>query len=253
MSGHSKWANIKHKKAAADAKRGQIFSKIAKEIMVSARTGGGDPSANITLRSLIQKARSYNMPADNIERAIKKGTGDLEGQAFEEIIYEAYGPGGVAMIVQCLTDNKNRTASEVRHCISKNNGNLGSSGSVAHMFNRKGSILISEEAGTEDELLELVLEAGAEDLKHEGGGFEVVTGPSEFNGVLEALESGGIEIAESEISLVPDLYVPATDLDHAQKLLAFVEALEAMDDVQNVYHNLDIPDDMMAELEAGEG
>ena len=250
MAGHSKWANIKHRKGAADAKRGKIFSKIAKEIMVSARISGGDPSSNITLRTLVAKARSYNMPADNINRAIKKGSGDLEGQSFEEIVYEAYAPGGVAMIVKCLTDNKNRTASDVRLCFTKNNGSLGGSGSVAHMFSRKGVILVAEDAADEEKVMEVALEAGAEDMKVEGGGYEIITEPQDYPAVVEALEQARIETAESEVSLVPSLLQTIETPKEAQKLLGFIEALEDLDDVQNVYTNMDIPDSVMEQVDA---
>lgn len=249
MAGHSKWANIKHKKAAADAKKGKIFSKLAKEIMVAARTGGGDPGSNITLRTLVQKARSYNMPADNIDRAVKKGTGDLEGQAFEEIVYEGYASGGVAMIVMVLTDNKNRSASEVRHCFSKNNSNLAGQGAVAHMFNRKGQIYVAADKTTEEQLMEVTLEAGAEDLKNEGEAYEVLTGPQEYPAVLEALEQAGIETDNAELTLLPDVYQPITDESEARSLLNFIEALEDLDDVQDVYTNMDVPDDLMERIQ----
>lgn len=249
MAGHSKWANIKHKKAAADAKKGKIFSKLAKEMMVSSRMGGGDPGSNITLRTLVQKARSYNMPADNIERAIKKGTGDLEGQSFEEIIYEGYAPGGVAMIVSVLTDNKNRSAAEVRHCFTKHNASLASAGAVAHMFNRKGQIYIDSESVEEEKLMDTVLEAGAEDMKNEGEVFEVLTGPSEYPAVVEALEAAKIQTADSELTLLPDIHQVITDLSEAKVLMNFIEALEDLDDVQDVYTNMDIPDDIMSALQ----
>ena len=250
MAGHSKWANIKHRKGAADAKRGKIFSKLAKEIMISARDSGGDPSSNITLRTLVSKARGYNMPADNIERAIKKGTGELEGQSYDEIVYEAYAPGGVAMIIQCLTDNKNRTASEVRNTITKNGGNMGGSGSVVHMFSRQGVILVSDEHATEEQLMDIVLEAGAEDMKTQQGGFEIVTGTAEYPAVVEALEAAEIETAESSISLVASLQQPIESVDEAKKILNFLEMVEDLDDVQNVYTNVDISDDIMSQIDA---
>jgi len=250
MAGHSKWANIKHRKGAADAKRGKIFSKLAKEIMISARDSGGDPGSNITLRTLVGKARSYNMPADNITRAIKKGTGELEGQSYDEIVYEAYAPGGVAMIVQCLTDNKNRTASDVRHAITKNGGSMGGSGSVVHMFSRKGIILVSDEAADEEKLMDVALEAGAEDLKTESGGFEITTETKDYHPVVEALEAAGIETVESEIKLVASILQTITDVGEASKLLKYLEMIDDLDDVQNVYTNIDIPDDVMEQVEA---
>lgn len=248
MSGHSKWSTIKHKKAATDAKRGKIFSKIAKEIMIVARQGGGDADTNITLRTLIQKARSVNMPADNIERAIKKGTGELEGVQMEEIMYEGFASGGIALLVQSLTDNRNRTASEVRHVFTKHNGNLAGQGSVARTFNRKGVIQVNSEAVNEDELMELAIECGAEDMTNEGDYYEIVTGPSEYPDVLNRLEERGVAVENSELTLVPETYMPVTDAGQASSLLKFVEALEDLEDVQNVYANFDIPDEIMAAI-----
>lgn len=245
MAGHSKWANIKHKKAASDAVKGKVFSKIAKEIMVAARTGGGDPNANITLRALVQKARGVNMPADNVTRAIKKGTGELEGAAMEEIIYEGYGPGGVGLVVQTLSDNKNRTASEVRNVFSKNGGNLAGAGSVMRSFKRRGLFVVSAEGVTEDRLLEVGLEAGAEDVKREGDVFEVLCEPAQFGSLSDALTSAQIKTESGEITMVPETYVPVTDPAQAAQLIKFVQALEDLDDVQNVYANFDIPDELM--------
>ena len=250
MAGHSKWANIKHKKAAADAKKGKVFSKIAKEIMVSARTGGGDPAANITLRALIQKARGVNMPADNIDRAIKKGTGDLDGVSFEEITYEGYAPGGVAVIVQVLTDNKNRSAAEIRHAFTKHNGSLAGAGSVLHAFQRKGLILVKAESIDEEELMEQALEAGAEDFKHEDDLYEITTGPTDFMSVVDALTDQGVSIDNSELTMLPDNYMEITDASQAASLLKFIDALEDLDDVQEVYTNLDVPDEVVATLDA---
>ncbi len=250
MSGHSKWSTIKHKKAATDAKRGKVFSKIAKEMMVVARQGGGDPGANITLRTLIQKARAVNMPADNIERAIKKGTGELEGEQMEEIMYEGYAPGGVALIVQALTDNRNRTAAEVRHVFTKHNGSLAGQGSVARSFNRKGVIEVNSASAKEDELLEVALACGAEDMTNEGDYFEIVTGPAEYPDVLAQFEERGVPVESSELTLLPETYIPVTDAAQATALISFVQTLEDLEDVQNVYANFDIPDEIMESVSA---
>lgn len=252
MSGHSKWSTIKHKKAAADAKRGKVFSKIAKEMTVAARQGGGDPAANITLRTLVQKARSVNMPADNIDRAIKKGTGELEGEQMEEIMYEGYAAGGIAIIAQALTDNRNRSAAEIRHAFTKNNGSLAGQGSVTRTFNRKGLIEVSTEAAKEDELLELALESGAEELTNEGDYFQIITDPSTYTEVLGALESKEIPVQNSDLTLLPESYMPVTDLAQAKALLRFVEMLEDLDDVQNVYSNFDISDELLEAIEKDE-
>lgn len=248
MAGHSKWANIKHKKAASDKVKGKVFSKLAKEIMVAARIGGGDPDSNITLRTLVQKARAANMPSDNVERAIKKGTGELEGAAMEEIIYEGFGPGGVSLLVKCLSDNRNRTAGEVRNVFTKLGGNLAGAGAVARSYQRKGQFIISAEGVTEDKLIEVALDAGAEDVKNNGDYFEVICHSNDFNKVSEALTSKGITSEESEVTMIPDLMVEVTDKTQAAAILKFVEALEDLDDVQNVYSNFDIPDEVMAAL-----
>lgn len=245
MAGHSKWANIKHRKAASDAVKGKVFSKLAKEIMVAARLGGGDPSGNITLRSLIQKARGVNMPADNIDRAIKKGTGEIASDAMEEVVYEGFAVGGVSVIVACLTDNRNRTAAEVRHVFSKHGGNLGQQGSVIRNYNRKGQIFVDASTIEEDKLIEIALEAGAEDVQRSGDEFEVTTDPSEFHQVLEKLTSAGIKPGESEITMIPVLEVEVTDKDQAAQLIKFVGTLEELDDVQNVYSNFDIDDALL--------
>ncbi len=249
MAGHSKWANIKHKKAAADAVKGKVFSKIAKEIMVAARSGGGDPSANITLRALIQKARGVNMPADNIERAIKRGTGELEGQVLEEIVYEGYGPGGVSIVVQTLSDNRNRTASEVRHAFTKHGGNLAGAGAVMRNFKRRGYFTVPAASVEEDRLLEIALDAGAEDVQRDGDLFEVTCEPAQYGAVSEALSAAGLKPETSEISMIPDTTLPVADPEKAKQLLAFIEALEELDDVQNVYANADIADDVMAKAQ----
>ncbi len=251
MAGHSKWANTKHRKAAADAKKGKAFSKIAKEITVVARMSGGDPAGNISLRALLLKARAVNMPADNIERAIKKGTGELnDGANFEEMTYEGYAPGGVALIVKVLTDNKNRSASEVRFCFSKNNGNMGTVGSVSRSFQRKGLIVIPAEDVDEDKLMEAALDAGADNMEREGETFEITTDPNTVNQVSEALQAAGYKPESAAVSLIPDLYTQVTDADQARKVLAFVDALDDLDDVQEVFHNLDVSDEIMAQLNA---
>jgi YebC/PmpR family DNA-binding regulatory protein len=253
MAGHSKWANIKHRKGAADAKRGKVFSKIAKEIMVVARQGGGDPAANITLRSLIAKARSVNMPADNIDRAIKKGTGELDdGSVFEEIVYEGFAGGGVGILVAVLTDNRNRSTAEVRHCFTKNNLTLGTQGSVSRSFNRKGLITVPAEGIDEEELMELAIENGAEDFERDGDSFSITTDPNSFMDVMDALEAKGIPTESSEITLLPDMLTPVTEADDAKKVMNFVEALDDLDDVQNVYHNMDVDDAIMEQLAAEE-
>ena len=245
MAGHSKWANIKHRKGRADAQRGKIFSKVAKEIMVAARIGGGDPAGNITLRALIQKARGYNMPADNIERAIKKGTGELEGQQLEELTYEGYGAGGVGIIVSCLTDNKNRTAAEVRHAFTRFGGSLGAQGSVSRSFQRRGLILIDAEAVDEEKLMEVALEAGVEDMEQEDGQFQLTTDPNEFMNVVEAIDKAEIPIANSEVTLLPDTYMQVTDSSQAKTAMRLIEALEDLDDVQDVYTNMDVDESVI--------
>jgi YebC/PmpR family DNA-binding regulatory protein len=242
MSGHSAWANIKHKKQANDAKRGKIFSKIAKEMMISVRANGKDPVTNLTLRTLLQKARAANMPSDNIERAIKRGAGEVEGETFEEVMYEGYAPGGVGLIVQVLTTNRNRAAAEVRHTFTRFGGNLGQQNSVMRSFQRKGVILVEDAAATEEKLMEVALEAGASDLTHDEAAkqFEVTTEPAAFGPVVEALAKANIATVSAELSLVPDLLVPVTEASPAKKLIEFIEALEDIDDVQNVYSSADI-------------
>ena len=246
MSGHSKWATIKHAKGAADAKRGQLFTKFIKEISISARMGGGDPSSNPRLRTAILKARAANMPKDNIERAIKKGTGELGGSVYEEKIYEGYGPGGVAVLVEVLTDNNNRAAANVRNIFSKSGGNLGATGSVAYMFNRKGVIEYDAEVVKEDEIMEAGLEAGAEDIAEDGGVITVTTDPTDFETVLEFLQNKGYESVSAGISMVPDTY-STLDADTTRKVLKLIDRLEEDDDVQNVYSNIDIPEGFEAE------
>jgi len=245
MSGHSKWASIKHKKAAADAKRGKIFTKIIRELSVAARMGGGDPDANPRLRKAVSDAKSVNMPADNIKRAIMKGTGELEGVTYDEITYEGYGPGGVAILLEVLTDNRNRTVSELRHIFSRNGGNIGESGCVAWMFNRKGYLVVEQSKASEDKLLDIILEAGAEDLKEDGSNYEIFTPPEKYEDVVEALEGAGIEIAASNMGQIPQNYIKLEG-KQAQQLLRLMEELEDHDDVQNVWANFDIDEEEIA-------
>jgi len=248
VSGHSKWSTIKRKKGATDAKRGRIFTRLIKEITVAARMGGGDPEGNPRLRSAIGTAKSENMPKDNIERAIKKGTGDLEGAVYEEITYEGYGPGGVAVMVECMTDNKNRSVADIRHAFSKSGGNLGESGCVAWMFDKKGSILIDKSAIDEEELMDKALESGAEDVLEEENVFQVITTPDDFEAVREALQTDGLEFIEAEVSLIPQNTVDITEEKPAKQLLRLLESLEDHDDVQSVSANFDIPDEIMDAL-----
>ena len=242
MSGHSKWATIRHKKGAADAKRGQIFTKLIKEITVSARMGGGDEDANPRLRQAVLKARGANMPKDNIDRAIKKGTGDLEGAEYVEITYEGYGPNGVAILVDSLTDNRNRTAADVRSIFSKHGGNLGESGCVSYLFSRKGIIAYSSEKYTEEEIFETALEAGAGDVSSSGDSIEVTCDPDDFEAVLTAMQAAGFEHEDASIMKVPEATVPL-DAEQTRKALKLIETLEDNDDVQEVSSNIDVPDD----------
>lgn len=239
MSGHSKWHTIKHKKGALDAKRGKLFTKLIKEITVAARTGGGDPDANARLRKAISDAKGANMPNDTIDRAVKRGTGELEGVSYEEITYEGYGPGGVAIMVDSMTDNRNRTVAEIRHLFSKNGGNLGASGSVSYLFDKKGYIVVDKAARSEDELFELVIEAGAEDLRDDEDNFEIITAPENFDAVLSAVKGAGIEPQVAEVEMVPQNYVKLEGQD-ARQMLKLMESLEDHDDVQKVSANFDI-------------
>lgn len=248
MSGHSKWANIKHKKSAADAKKGRIFSKIAKEIMIVVEASGKDPATNPALRTLIQKARAVNMPADNIDRAIKRGSGELQGARLEEVMFEGFAGGGVALIIQALTDNRNRTVAEVRHVFTKHGANLAGQGQVMRTFQRKGQILVNAAGTDEDRLMELVLEAGAEDMRREGDQFEIITDPAQYPAVAEALHKAGITPAASEVTLLPLNWTPVTDKAKAEALLKFIDELEELDDVQNVYSNFDIPAELLETL-----
>jgi YebC/PmpR family DNA-binding regulatory protein len=241
MSGHSKWATIKRKKAATDAARGKVFTKIIKEITIAARDGGGDPDANPRLRLAIQTAKGSNMPQDNITRAIKKGTGELEGVRYEEITYEAYAPNGVAMIIESVTDNKNRTVAELRHLISKNNGNLAESGSVSWMFERKGVINIEKQNVKEDDLLEVILDAGADDLKSDGDFFEVITPVENFEKVRKAIENKNYKIDNASLQYIAKDLI-AIEGKKSEEVIRFMEAVEENDDVQNVYTNADFVD-----------
>lgn len=247
MSGHSKWATIKRKKGAEDAKRGNIFTKIIREISVAAKAGGGDPSGNPRLRTVMDKARQANMPQDNIARAIKKGTGELEGISYEEHMYEGYGPGGVAVMFSVLTDNKNRTISELRHLLSKNGGNIGESGCVSWVFSKKGVLRFDKGQATEDQLMEIGLDAGAEDIKSEEDAFEVITDPGTFETVKKTLEGKGLKPVEAEVTMMPQNTVRLIGAD-AEKMLRLMEALEDHDDVQNIYANFDIPKEEMERL-----
>jgi YebC/PmpR family DNA-binding regulatory protein len=249
MSGHSKWATIKHKKAATDAKRGRVFTRLIREITIASRIGGGDPNSNPRLRTAILAAKNENMPNDNIERAVLRGTGQLEGEQFEEVTFEGYGPGGVGMLIQVVTTNRNRAVGEMRHVMGKNGGNMAEAGAVGWMFSRKGEISIPKEAASEDKLLDLVLEAGAEDLKDDGSAWYIVTPPDALEAVKEALLKASITPASAEIGMVPQNYVKLTGAQ-AQQMLRLVEALEEHDDVQHVYANFDIDE---SEIQAAVG
>jgi YebC/PmpR family DNA-binding regulatory protein len=243
MSGHSKWSTIKHKKGAADAKRGQLFSKLARAIIVAAREGGPDPDPNLALQNAIEKARSYSMPKDNIERAIARGSGSAaEGAAYETVVYEGYGPGGVAVLVEAVTDNRNRTAAEVRHTFAKNDGNLGTSGAVAWLFERRGLVLVDAAGTDEDELTLAAAEGGADDVSVDGSTFQVVCAPEDLNGVRSALEEAGIEVRSAESTMIPKTTVEVEEETAARKIVRLMDALEENDDVQDVYANFDIPE-----------
>jgi len=244
MSGHSKWSSIKHKKAATDAKRGKIFTKVIKEITVAARMGGGDIETNPRLRTAVQAAKAENMPKDNIERAIKKGTGELEGVSYEEIIYEGYGPGGAAVLVESLTDNKNRTVADIRSIFGKNGGNLGENGCVAWMFDKKGYIVVERSAVDEDTLMETALEAGAEDIREDDSNFEVITEPGDFDAIKEAIDTASISYIDAEVTMLPQNTTNLTGKE-AEQMMRLMEMLEDCDDVQKVYTNADIPEDMV--------
>ena len=247
MSGHSKWATIKHKKAALDAKRGKVFTRLIKEIAIAARSGG-DPNTNARLRTAVTAAKSVSMPQDNITRAIKRGTGELEGLQIDEIMYEGYGPGGAAVMVEVATDNRNRTVSEVRHAFGKSGGNMGEQGSVAWMFKRKSQIIIEEDAVQEDKLMDLALEAGADDIKNEGGHWTVLSAPDHHVPVLEAIQKAGIATVEAGIAMVPENLIKLEGAQ-ARGMLKLYDVLDNHDDVQNVYSNFDIDEDELAAME----
>ena len=238
MSGHSKWATIKHKKGAADARRGKVFTRLIREIAMAAKSGG-DPDTNARLRTAVVAAKAENMPADNIKRAIQRGTGELPGATYEEAVFEGYGPGGVALLVEVSTDNRNRTVSEIRHTFTKNGGNLGEAGSVAWMFHKKGDIVVPKPAAKEDDLMNIVLEAGGEDLRDDGENWEILTDPHHYEPVLEAVKKAGIQPTLSEISMVPQNYIKLEG-QAATQMIRLVESLEEHDDVQHVYSNFDI-------------
>ncbi len=245
MSGHSKWATIKHKKAATDAKRGRVFTRIIREISIAARSGGGDPNTNPRLRTAVATAKNENMPNDNIERAILRGTGQLEGETYEEAMFEGYGPGGVGVLIETVTSNRNRAVSDIRHLMSKNGGNLGENGSVSWQFHRKGEIVVPKEAADEETMMSLVLDAGAEDLRDDGSQWEVVTPPDAFEKVRDALTAAGVKPTSAELGMVPQNYIQLTGAQ-AQQMIRLVEALEEHDDVQHVYSNFDVDEKEIA-------
>jgi len=246
MAGHSKWAQIKHKKAHTDAKKGRVFTQIVKEISVAARLGGGDPNGNPRLRLAIEKAKEVNMPQDNVKRAVMKGTGELPGTSYEEFIYEGYGPGGVAVLIEVLTDNKNRTVSEIRHLMSKHGGNMGEAGCVAWMFQKKGYMLVDKSKGDEETLMTIALDAGAEDMKNDPGedNFEIITAPEDLIKVKNAVEGAKIPVSLAETTMLPRSYVPV-DEKAAEQVMRLMEVLEENEDVQNVYANFDVTDEVM--------
>ena len=246
MSGHSKWSSIKHKKGAADAKRGKLFSKLARALIVAAREGGADPAANLALANAIEKARSYSMPKENIERAIARGSGaDTDAEAFEQVVYEGYGPNGVAVLVEALTDNRNRTAQEVRAAFTKHEGNLGGSGAVAWLFERRGVILVDADRADEDELTMAAADGGADDVELEGSSFSITCSPEALSEVREAIEQAGIEVESAELTMVPKTTISLDEESAAKKTLRLIDALEESDDVQEVYANFDIPEQVM--------
>jgi len=247
MSGHSKWATIKHKKGALDAKRGKIFTRLIKEITVAAKAGGGDADSNPRLRTAVAAAKAENMPADNIKRAIQRGTGELPGALYEEITFEGYGPGGVALIVEVTTDNRNRTVSEIRHMFGKNGGNLGETGSVGWMFHKKGYIVIPKSAVKEDDLMGVVLEAGGDDIRDDGENWEVMTEPAAFEGVLNAIKQAKIETTMAEVSKIPQNYIKLEG-NAANQMIRLIEAIEDHDDVQHVYSNFDVDQKQLEEV-----
>ncbi len=244
MSGHSKWASIKHKKGALDAKRGKVFTRLIKEISVAARLGGGDPGGNPRLRQAIAAARAENMPKDNIERAIKKGTGELDGMSYEEVSYEAYGPGGVAVLIDCLTDNKNRTVADLKHIFDRHGGNIGAPGCVSWVFEKKGVIAFDKGTINEEKLLDVALDAGAEDVSQSGDEFEVIMKPNDFERIKKTFDSSGLKYSLAEISMIPQNTI-RLEGKKAEQMLNLMEALEDNDDINHVYANFDIPDEVM--------
>jgi len=248
MSGHSKWSTIKRKKGAIDAKRGKVFSKLIKEITVAARQGGGDPDGNPRLRSAIATAKTENMPKDNISRAIAKGSGGGDGDAYEEILYEGYGPGGVAVLVECMTDNRNRTVADIRHFFAKSNGNLGENGCVAWMFEKKGQIVVDKATISEEDLMDKALESGAEDVVEEENEFQVLSSVDDFNDVRDGLEEQGVQYLEASVSMIPKNTIEVTEEKVAASLLKLLENLEDHDDVQKVHANFDIEESLMENL-----
>ena len=250
MSGHSKWATIKHKKGAQDKARGKLFAKLIRQVEVAAREGGSDVSANASLRAMVQKARDASVPMDTIERAVKRGTGELEGVRYEPISYEGYAPGGVALIVECLSDNRNRTGSEIRSTFSRNGGSMAEPGAVAWQFERHGVVVVPKSAGGEDEIMLVALEAGADDLSDEGESWQVTCPPGDLPAVVLALEEAGVAVDSSDVTLLPTTVVPVEDEGEARRILRLIETLEDHDDVQNVYANFDIPDAIIELVEA---
>ncbi|HVM12228.1 MAG TPA: YebC/PmpR family DNA-binding transcriptional regulator [Actinomycetota bacterium] len=248
MAGHSKWAGIKHKKAVLDQRRGKLFAKLLRAIEVAAREGGGNLDGNATLASAVQKAKDYSVPMDNIERAIKRGSGEMAGTRYDPVVYEGYAPGGVAILVEALTDNRNRTGQEVRHTFAKMGGNLGDPGSVAWQFERKGTLLVDVDAAPEEErLLELVMEAGGEDLAREGDQWRITTAPTELQAMRAVLDAGGVPVASAELTMNPSTTVPVAGAE-AKRVLSLIDALDELDDVQGVHANFDIPDEVLAEV-----
>ncbi len=245
MSGHSKWSQIKHKKGQTDAKRGRIFTKLVKEISIAARLGGGDPDGNPRLRTAIEKAKEVNMPHDNIKKAVMKGTGELPGVAYEDYVYEGYGPAGVALMIEVMTDNKNRTLPEIRHMLGKSGGSLGETGCVSWMFDKKGYILVSKSKASEDAVMSIALDAGAEDMKNDPNeeNYEIITAPEDFTGVKEALEKANVSISSAEVTMLPKNYV-VLDEKAAEQMVRLMDNLEDHEDIQNVYANFDIPDEV---------
>ncbi|MBU1871374.1 MAG: YebC/PmpR family DNA-binding transcriptional regulator [Candidatus Omnitrophica bacterium] len=250
MSGHSKWASIKHKKAATDAKKGKLYTKVIREITMAARNGGGNPDKNPALRMAMSKAKEANMPSDNVKNAIMRGTGELPGVVYETVEYEGYGPAGVAIIAEALTDNKNRTTAELRNIFSKKSGNLAGSGSVSWMFSKKGYILVDKSAAAEDDLMNLVLEAGAEDMKAANGNYEIITAVSDFDAVKKALQDKGITLQMAEMTMLPSSSIKVVAVADARQILSLVETLEEQDDVQHVYSNFDIPDEILESVQS---